>query len=288
MLIRNRVNENKNAVLIPEEISLLISSNPNQGATNRSADGSTFTIQLQESLHLPADAKNVNIEVQSATVWWVVPNITTGVNDKIYCTVPRASDSKLTAYTLTIPQGLYDLTALNQTVQRELENAGAIITPEPAFIILADDATQKVEIRANYVGVEIDFTQADTPRDILGWTSVVVGPSVSAPQNFLAPSVAQFNQVNSFLICSDLVNRGMSFNGKYNQIISQVLIDVSPGSQIVYTPFHPPKLAAQDLAGNNRTSLRFWLTDDQNRLVNTNGEYYTVRINISYLHPHFI
>ncbi len=280
--------DGKTMVLVPEEISMLFSSNPNQGASLRSADGSSFTVLLQEPLSVPFDAKNVNIEVQSSTVWWVVPNITTGVNDKIYCTVPRASDSKLTAYTLTIPQGLYDLTALNQTVQRELENAGAIITPEPAFTIYADDATQKVEIRANYVGVEIDFTQADTPRDILGWTSVVVGPSVSVPQNFLAPNVAEFNQVNSFLLHSDLVNRGMRFNDKYSQIISQVLIDVSPGSQIVSTPFHPAKIDAQDLAGNPRKTIRFWLTDDQERAINTNGEYYTMRVSITFLHPHWI
>jgi len=269
---------------IPEEISMLVSSDPNAGASNVSSDGSYFEVQLQDGLKIPKDAMNINISVEEATVWWVVPNIITGQNDKMYITAPDTSDV-VQNYVITIPQGLYDLSGLNQAVLRELENAGSKVDPDTVITMTPDEATQKVEIRFNYSTVSIDFTQSDTFREILGFDSAVYGPYPAAPVNVLAPNVAQFNQVNYFLLHSDLTNKGIRFNNNYNQTISQILIDVPPGSQIVSKPFNPAKVSAQELAGTNRTNLRFWLTDDENRRVNTNSEYFTARIVIHYLRP---
>ena len=78
------------------------------------------------------------------------------------------------------------------------------------------------------------------------------------------------------------------FNNNYNQTIGQVLIDVAPGSQIVSKPFNPARINAPELAGATRTNLRFWLTDDEDRRVDTNSEYWTARIVIHYLKPYVI
>jgi hypothetical protein len=277
--------------MVPDEISLLVTSDPTQGAINRSADGSSFEIQLDEAIKIPKDAVNVNVSVEEATVWWVVPNIITGVNDTFYIfgddnqaiPVPQL-------FTVVIEQGLYDLAGLNNSLQSGLEALGArtvdaLLNPLPLVSLSPDDATQKVLLRFNYTNVTVDFTQVDTPRDIMGFDSLVYGPYVGAPLNILAPNSAAFNTVNYFLIASDLVQKGIRFNNRYNQVISQVLIDVAPGSQIVNTPFNPAKSSAQELAGAKRTNLRFRLTDDQLRPVNTNGEYYTARVVIRYLRP---
>jgi hypothetical protein len=276
------------SMMVEKETNMIASSDPDAGAINISADGSRFEIQLQDAIQLPAEAINVQIAVEEATVWWVVPNINTGVNDKMYITVPRASDDALTAYVITIPQGLYDLSGLNQAIARELSNAGAKIDPSNTVLLTADEATQKVEIVLNYLGSQIDFTQPDTPREILGFDSQIVGPSVIAPYTQIADNVAGFNTVNYFLIHSDLTNKGIRFNNNYNQTISQVLIDVPPGSQIVSRPFNPARINAQELAGAKRTNIRFWLTDDKDRPVNTNGEYFTCRVVIKYLLPHIM
>jgi hypothetical protein len=274
-------------MMVPHEISLLASSDPEAGAINRSADGSQFEIQLEDALRIPQKAVNITLDVEEATVWWSVPNIITGENDKMYITAPDTLDV-LTPYTITIPQGLYDLTALNQAILRELENAGAKINPTPVIGLSPDDATQKVELRFNYVGIQVDFTQPDTPRVILGFNSQVIGPNVVAPQTYLADNTAAFNQVNYFLIHSDLTNKGIRFNNSYSQTVSQVLIDVPPGSQIVSKPFNPAKINSPELKGASRTNIRFWLTDDRNRPVNTNNEFFTCRVAIKFLIPHVI
>ena len=66
---------------IPEEISLIVSSDPQAGAINVSRDGSQFEIQLDgEGISIPKDAININVSVEESTVWWVIPNIIEGVN----------------------------------------------------------------------------------------------------------------------------------------------------------------------------------------------------------------
>ena len=270
---------------VPEEISMIVSSDPQNGARNVSPDGSYFEVQLEDGLKIPKDALNVNISVEEATVWWTIPNIITGQNDKLYITGPDTADV-IQNYVITIPQGLYNLSGINEAMIRELEAAGSKFDPEPLISLSPDEATQKVEMRFNYATVSIDFTQNNTPREILGFNSQVYSAVPINP--ILAPNTAQFNQVNYLLIHSDLTNKGIRFNNSYNQTIGQVLIDVPPGSQIVSTPFNPAKISAQELAGTTRTNLRFWLTDDENRRINTNGEYWSARIVIKYLKPFVI
>ena len=281
---------------IPQELSMLVSSDPGQGARNVSSDGSSFEIALEgDGIFIPREALNVRLSVEEATVWWTVPNIITGTNDTMYI---YGDDDTLPVpvpqlFTVVIPQGLYDLSGLNQAVQSGLEALGARTldagsNPLPLISFAEDTATNKAVIRFNYTNVTVDFTQADTPRTILGFNSAVYGPYAGAPLNVTAPNVAQFNVVNSFLIKSDLVSQGLRFNNAYNQIISQVLIDVTPGSQIVSKPYHPAKTDAQGLAGVRRRNLRFSLTDESNNPVNTNSEFWTARLLITYLLPYVI
>lgn len=269
---------------IKRSISFIASSDPKNGATNINSLKNRFELELQRGIAIPANAENCELSVEEATVWWSVPNLITGKNDKFYITGPNTSDV-VTNFVLTIPQGLYDLSGLNQAIQRELENAGAKITPTTLISISGDEATQKVEIRFNYNNVSIDFTQANTFREILGFNSAVLGPFGTVPNNQLAPNVANFNTVNSFLLHSDLVDDGILYGNKYNQSIANILIDVSPGSQIVYKPFNPAKSDINNLKGNIRKTIKFWLTDEENNDISTNDEYYSCRLLLTYLEP---
>lgn len=271
--------------LVEYEENLLISSNPAAGSSNLSPDGSRFELNFRPALQIPQNATDITVSAEESEVWWTVPNITTNSNDKMYITAPNVADV-LTPFIITIPQGLYDLTGLTQAVQRELENAGAKISPNPVVSFSPDDATQKVEMRFNYVGTQVDFTPIDTFRIILGFNSAVVGPNVSAPLNYIAPNVAEFNQINYFLIHSNLVKYGIRYGNQFNQTLARVLINTAPGSQIISTPFNPPRINANELAGVKKDDLQFWLTDDQNRPVNTNGEYWSTRIVIRFKVPH--
>lgn len=280
--------------LVPEEISMIFSSDPVNGALNTTPDGDRFLVILEDGLKIPRHALNVTVEAQESSIWWTVPNILTGVNDTLYITGPDTSDV-IQVFSIVFPQGLYDLKDLNESLQRELENAGTKTfdaaqpnTKKYLIQFYADTATQKVEIRVNYPNVLVDFTQNDTPRDILGFDALSYGPYPLTPYKLLAPNVAMFNTIDYFLIHTDLLNKGIRINNQYSQTISQVQIDVSPGSQIISRPFNPTSVSADELAGSNRNNLRFWLTDDKNRAINTASEYWSVRLVIKYLLPMII
>lgn len=270
---------------VPQELNILASSDPDNGAANISADGSQFTVRLDDPISIPPDALNVTLDVEGATIWWTVPNIKTGINDKFYITTLNVGDV-LTPYVVTIPQGLYDLIGLSQAIQRELSNLGAKINPENSVTLGSDASTQKVEIRLPYLGTSIDFTPNDTFRVILGFDSAVIGPTVVAPAIVLADNVAAFDSISYFLLHTDLVTQGIRINSEFSQTVAQVFIDEAPGSQVLFNPFNPARISVQELAGAKRSVMRFWLTDDKNNAVDTNGEYFSMRLSIRYLMPH--
>lgn len=259
------------------EIPIIVSSDVAEGAQNKSADGSSFEVNLEDPIRIPTNASSVDIIVQEATIWWVIPNIITGVNDTFYIehlTIP---------YVAVLPQGLYDLSCLQSATEREVVAAGA---PAGLFNFIPDQATQKVVLQINQAGTQIDFTPADTFRDILGFDSqlVPVAPSVGFFAQ-VADNTAAFNTIDFFLIHSDIVPRGIRLNNTYSQTIAQVLIDTPPGSQIVSRPFNPPPSPAWDLIGAIRKRVKFWLTDNNNNLVNTNNENWSARLLIKYTVP---
>ena len=360
-----------------EEINLLLSSDSTQGAFNKSVDGSYFEVQLQDGgIQVPKNAKSCFLSCEESSIWWVIPNIITGVNDKVYITGPGGISEKsnhelgydqliaievipgmmglglfkistgfggdnlplnifqtgdiikvestgeeytvgsiitntillfqcsttnttllaqntgnfsrirggdgINNYVLTLPQGLYDLNLLNTSLITQLQNQGASSTSEPIISFQADNASQRVQIRMAYPSSSIDFTQPNNIRNILGFESNIYGPFLDAPKTITAENAAAFNQVNYFLLHTDLCSRGIRFNNQYSQVVSQVLIDRAPGSQIISKPYNPPKINVNELIGSMRTSIRVWLTDDKNRRVNTNGENYSLRLVLTY------
>ena len=265
------------------EQTLLLSSSTANGALNKSADGSQFQVQLEQPLKIPQDAKYCKAQISDAQIWWTIPNIITGENDSMDVTGPRASDDAKTNYTFTIPQGLYDLSAITSSILNELENQGAKIDPLPIIDFEADEATQRVVLILNYADSAVDFTIANSPREILGFDSAdYTVPGAIVPYNQLAPNNAAFNQVNSFEIHGDVVDAGISKNGTFTDIVAKVPITVSPGSQILYAPFYPIPSQCQNLIGATRQFLRFWLTDELGRAVNTNGEDWQFSLTIKW------
>lgn len=265
---------------LPREKSILVSSDPSNGARNVSKDGSSFEIQLEEGINIPKNAENITIQVDEAVIWNVVPNIVE-INNTMYITGPDINDV-IQNYILKLPTGLYDLPRLNASILSDLEANGAKIDPNPLISLSPDSATQRVLMRFYYSTVSVDFTQNDTFREILGFNSQIVGPFILTPVNILADNTAAFNQVNSFLLHSDLTNTGLLINSIYNQTISQILITSKPGSQILHRPLNVLKIDTPELASNNIRFIRIWLTDDKNRPVNTLNEFYTARIVIKY------
>ncbi len=263
-------------------IPILVSSDPAAGAENRSADGSQFEVNTDEPIVIPSEATNCELFVSSASVWNVVPNILDSgpdQNNQFYIEIAAVN------YVAVIPQGLYDLNTLEAAIERDLENQGAAVG---TFSFLPDDPTQKVVIRINVAGIQIDFTPADTPRNLLGFNSQLLPPggvSVGV-ESFVADEEAAFNNIDFFLIHSDLCSEGIRLNGEFNQAIAKVdILDTGVGELITNQYFVPVVCECSYLIGAMRKSWRIWLTDQNNERVNTQGEFFNAQIVIQYRLP---
>lgn len=269
-------------MVLEYRIPMLVSSDPNNGAKNISSDGSRFDLFFERPIIIPKNAKNCYIVNQESTIWWTVPNIVTDVNDTFQLTY--FDGFLIFPFTVVLPQGLYSLADLDDAINRDLVNQGA---PPNLITITGDNATQKSIIQINVLApatISIDFTIAQSIRDILGFDSQVI-PAQSGIISIFSENVANFNTIDYFLIHTDLVSRGLRINDSYSSTIAQVLIDVQPGSQIVSKPFNPPPIPANELIGSRHSKATFWLTDQADNEVNTNGEIWSSRFVIYYTIP---
>ena len=267
-------------VIIQKEISLVVGSGIN--AQNVSSDGSSFEIKLNQPLPIDANAINLRLSCTEANIWWTVPNIITGENDKFVIYGPNTSDVMQT-FEITIPQGLYDLTDYTQTCQRQLEAANAKVNPKALVTFSPDSATSKVEMRLNYPNTYVDFRGGQNAKDILGFNALIVpDPVKNVASTIVAPNAARFNRVNYFLLHSSMVQDGIQQNGTYSQIISKVPITVRPGSQENFAPFNPVRIPVNHLSQNPPLLFRFNLTNDRNEPLNTGGETWGATIKIEW------
>ena len=278
---------NKNIKLVKTEIPIVVSSNPSIGAFNLSTTPNSFDafrVDLEQPIVVPRNARNCVLQVLGTTIWNNQPNVITGVNDTLRITGPDTLDA-LTVFDIVIPQGSYSVSELNQRIAIELSNAGAKTSPNPIISLTPDEATQKIEIRIFYTGASVDFTQPNSCWEILGFTPATVLTATFDGESFLAPSEASFNVINFYLISSNLVSQGLRFNNTYRQIINQTNIDVRPNSQIVSEPFNPSKIECPELVGQVRSNFDVRLLKDDFSPANTRGEYFSVRMSLSYLEP---
>jgi hypothetical protein len=237
-------------------------------------NNSRFNINMRnESIDIPENANNITLSVEQASIWWISPNIFssgTSQNNLLYITAPKPDNINQTV-TLQIPQGLYDVDSLSNTITTLLENAGFKISPDPVLSVESDNSTQKIILRFNYANMIIDFTQNNTLRTVLGYDSIVLSNLATFPQNYFAQNTAQFSLIDSFYICSNFISSGLRVNDKIYPVIASVPITVSVGYQILYAPNNPTKINCDDLRGIKRNNYAVWITDQNFNPVNLDG-----------------
>jgi hypothetical protein len=278
-------------MFLQKSFDIIVSSNPDLGAVGISADGSTFSVQLSSGgLGIPSDAKEVSISVLNADLWYNTSNVITGVNDKFYFTISRISGG-IGSYVVPIPQGLYSINDIQTIIYREAErlyptDVGVLdLVTNDRIKIAPDNASGKVLITfavagGNTFDLACDFTSPDNLGGLLGFTTDII--ATTTEYYFYSNTVPEFNSFNYYLIQSDITDLGMLINGQYNQILTKVLISAKPQTQLIYSPNVPNIIDANSLVNNSRRNYRFSLLSDSLKPINTNGEYWSAQLRISF------
>ena len=261
------------SVLIPKSASFFFSSDPANQAQNVSADGSQFTVVLNSPLALPKGAMAATLSVSQANIWNTSYNISAAFGNNVFRFRSANND-----HTIIFPDGLYSLSGLNSYLSTQFANLGL---SSNLLSVGGDDATQRAIITFVNAGDQVDFTVANSVREILGFNARLVVATI-AGFNAFSDEPANFNRVNSYLIRSNLVSQGIPVNSIGQGIIAQVPINVSPGSQIHYQPLNPIPVDAGELVGMGRNVFTFSLVDQNLRPTPTAGETWDFVLVLTY------
>ena len=259
-------------------IPLLLSSSTASGAYNKSSDGSTFSVQFNPPIEIPAN-KSVSVQVIDVNIWYNTINISTSLgNNKLYYTDDLASESK---YSITIPDGIYGLSELNTAIEQ-----GVVDNTHTSGLISlqGENATQKVLIKITATGWQINLTSSDTFRGLIGFDSQKLPASALttlATTTFRADSVANFSDLEHILLHSSLGGSAV-LNGNSTSSLAAITPNVSVGS-LIHTEYrHPLQIPIN--TGTYIDTATFWLTtQDGTTKFNTNSEDWSFRMVISIL-----
>lgn len=254
------------------EIPIFINSSP-ENVNYISQDKSLVQITLRNPIRVPQNAYNIKLALNSASIWWSVANIEENVNDKLYFTVSG------TAYTIDLHQGLYSVYDLNTAIQHGLTNLGLDIN---LIKLSPNNSSGKVIVKLQ-PNVDIDFTQTDTFRQLIGFDSVHIPETGETDQStsIYGNNVAIFSDVSSFLVHTDLLSgAGIAYNNTSAEVLSRVLITEKPGMLLNYEPQHLLWLGC-NIAGREIRQVRVWITNQKNEHI-TLEEAYDVLMTLKY------
>lgn len=278
-------------------IPILVSAKPGsrQPGIMLNALGNRARVVLQSALSLPSSAHNFSIGLRHVAFYFTFPNIMAGDTVRLEYSHDGVAFTDLVSFAL--PRGMYDIEALDGSVQTALGNRLAAInaalgtsfgTGGDILSVKPNWAIERVMLQHGFVDwltgsrlIRITFGQSI--GTVLGFPDPVVLDAASM-SHIDAPDRASFNSVNNIIITSDLVTNGGLDTSLVNSsasggFVGQVLIDAEPSKQVIYNqvldtriPIElPPRLTAFEVA----------LLDDHGRdLLMTND--WSVMLALSY------
>jgi len=169
-------------------------------------------------------------------------------------------------YTIELPTGSYEITAINDYIQKKLVDNGH----ENVFDIKANINTLKCIITIKDPNVEIDFNGEQSMSDMLGFNKILL----SGIGEHEGINIVNIVSVNSILVNCNIIE-GSYINSTQRPILYSFFPNVPPGYKLVEKPnsivYLPVTMPVID-------TVRVWLTDQDRRHLNTRGETITMRL----------
>lgn len=195
------------------------------------------------------------------------PNITEE-NNKFKYSTDNGSTWKL----ITLNTGSYELTSINDEIQRLMIINDDYDKVNHTFHIniSANTSTLKSVIEITNESYQIDFSVVNSIGSTLGFQPLTIRQGYNESQD-----IVDIMKINSILVNVDFIS-GSYVQGSQYPVIYSFFPNVSPGRKIIERP--NPSLVFYPVNKSAITSMRLWLTDQNNKLVDVRGETVTVRI----------
>jgi hypothetical protein len=207
--------------------------------------------------------------VTSASIWNTTPNITTGVNDTFKIKVNDTAGTP-TNYTVVVPQGLYTVDQLFNTIDDRIIEQGAA---DKEWEMFGNASNNKVEIILKSVGAELDFSVANNMSAMLGFAAVLVGPTVAANDLIVGSLTPDIVPTAAYNIGCSLVDTGIIVGNSTRKVICSIPITESSGYNIVYEPIHLIHLSCSGAKGRFIRQIDFTLLGDSLKPILTTEDW---------------
>lgn len=266
------------------EEPLFINSNntlPNNNVSYKSTDGSNITVRCNPPLTFPPNGYNFKAYLVSFDFWYTFVNISSEKNnDKFYFTNDAGDLDK---YEITLDSGLYSLDALSSAIQYGVKSLGFA---QDIISLTGDNSTGKVILNIK-TGYAVYFKSTSLLRNLLGFTSNQAVPNSGLAVSDMSQkgtNVAQFSDLSSILVHASFITRS-NFNGSESNVIAIAGPSVDVGDKQTYIPYNLIKVPCNNLKGSSLSEISFYITDQNNRALDTNSENWELSLMIEYTMP---
>jgi hypothetical protein len=231
-----------------------------------SGNSSDFTTYYPAAILLNPK-KKYEAALLSIDLYNSFPNITEENNKFKY-----SADGGITWKVITLNTGSYELSAINDEIQRLMIINDDYDKETNTFYIniSANISTLKSVIGITNEKYKIDFSVTNSIGSTLGFEPIIIQHGYNESQE-----IVNIMKINSILVNVDFIS-GSYVKGSQYPVIYSFFPNVSPGRKIIERP--NPSLVFYSVNKSNIISMRLWLTDQDNNLVDVRGETVTVRI----------
>jgi hypothetical protein len=233
---------------------------------------SDFTTKYSPSIILDP-RKKYEAALLSIDLYNSIPNITDKNNIFEYST-----NTGVTWKTITLDPGSYELSAINDEIQRQMIANGDYdkINNLPYISITANISTLKSVIQISNPEYSVHFGNYSL-ASVLGFEGGEHYVGYPGGIRFESPNIVDIIKINSILVNVDII-MGSYVNGLNTSTIYAFYPNVPPGYKIVERP--SPSLIYYPVSRTEISSIRCWLTDQNGDSIDLRGERITLRISI--------
>lgn len=188
------------------------------------------------------------------------------IQEKKINNLPVPNNFLVTTKVIEIPTGTYELDQIAEFLKKKMARY------ELELNLVANKNTNKCEL---YSSADIDFSEPNSIGSLLGFQS----KRYNAKMHHQSETVAQIFHVNIIRVECDII-RGSYINDRPAHTIHEFSLKVPPGYKIIEVPNN---VIYFPVTVKSISSVNVICVDQENRVINFQGETITVRIHIKKL-----
>lgn len=229
-----------------------------------SGNSCDFTTLFEQPIILD---QNVEYEAAflSLDTYNSIPNITAKNNTFVY-----SSDNGLNWKTITLEKDAYEITQINNEIQRQMIINNDYDQINNSLYINISHSRLSAVIEISDPNYKINFDVENSIGMTLGFEKEILSFGYNKSSR-----IVDIMNINSILVNIDFIH-GSYVNGHRSQAIHSFYPNVGPGYKIREIP--QPELIFYPLTSHYINTVRVWITDQDKNIIDFQGERITIRI----------